>query len=579
MRSLLMAWPLIDRGDSFVAPPNPPSRFALHVWDGTIAYAPTGQVCCDTRQHPQVRIGLQVPSAHTLVTALVSGVLLGGLLAITALGLSLVLGVMRLINLVHGELVIAGAYLGYVLLSKLGLDPLAGLLLIAPALALLAYPLQRVLLLPLVGKGVQAPLLTTFGLSVIAQNLFVLVFSADTRSLGRSYATASLHLAGLEVPAIYAISFAVAVVVLGGLGSVLGTLIGGIGLGVIESLGGAIFGDGYRDFIGLVVFLAFLALPERRAVRVTWAGALLAGALLLALAPSFTSDYTQQVCFRVLEYAALGQAWNLLAGYGGLVSLGSAAFIGIGAYTTAELTNHGLPLVPGMLVSGAFAATFATVVSPALFRLRGLYFTIGTLALAEALRLFMVNYNGLGGNIGIFLQSAAPTTAGLYWLALGVAAAATGLVALILRTRLAISLRAVRDDEDVARQMGLVSFRTKLFAFTLAAFLMGVVGGLQAGKLSQIEPYGSFGLQWTIDIVTVALIGGLGTLGGPLIGAVFTVALAEWLNAYPSLHLAITGAIVIVVVRFAPGGLWGLLAHGWARLRPERVGKHGGTPR
>src|SRR6266545_2024474 len=266
-----MAWPLIDRGDSFVAPPNPPRRFACHVWDGTIAYAPTGQVCCDTRQHPQVRIGLQVPSAHTLVTALVSGVLLGGLLAITALGLSLVLGVMRLINLVHGELVIAGAYLGYVLLSKLGLDPLAGLLLIAPALALLAYPLQRVLLLPLVGKGVQAPLLTTFGLSVIAQNLFVLVFSADTRSLGRTYAlaTACAGVGGVLVG--LAFSFepttgtsyllsGFAVVVLGGLGSVLGTLIGGIGLGVIESLGGAIFGDGYRDFIGLVVFLAFLAL-------------------------------------------------------------------------------------------------------------------------------------------------------------------------------------------------------------------------------------------------------------------------------------------------------------------------------
>jgi branched-chain amino acid transport system permease protein len=316
---------------------------------------------------------------------------------------------------------------------------------------------------------------------------------------------------------------------------------------------------------------AVQALPARRLVTVAWAGALLAGAAALTLAPWFTSDYAQQASFRVLQYAALGQAWNLLAGYGGLVSLGSAAFIGIGAYTTAELTNHGLPLVPGMLVSGAFAAAFATVVSPALFRLRGLYFTIGTLALAEALRLFMVNYNGLGGNIGIFLQSVAPTTAGLYWLALAVAAAATGLMALILRTRLAISLRAVRDDEDVARQMGLVSFRTKLFAFTLAAFLMGVVGGLQAGKLSQIEPYGSFGLRWTTDVVTVALIGGLGTLGGPLIGAVFTVALAEWLNAYPSLHLAITGAIVIAVVRFAPRGLWGLLAVGWERLR-ERPG-------
>ncbi len=282
---------------------------------------------------------VHLPGTHTLVTALVSGVLLGGLLALTALGLSLVLGVMRLINLVHGELVILGAYLGYALLSGLGLDPLAGLLLVAPALALLAYPLQRILLLPLLGKGLQAPLLTTFGLSVIAQNLFVLVFHADTRSLSRSYATAPLGLAGLQVPAIYAISFAVAlvvvggvhllvrrtgvgreiraasedpvaaavlgvdvgrvyartyalgtacagvggvlvglafsftpttgtaylltgfaVVVLGGLGSVLGTLIGGIGLGVIESVGGAFFGDGYRDFIGLVVFLGFLAL-------------------------------------------------------------------------------------------------------------------------------------------------------------------------------------------------------------------------------------------------------------------------------------------------------------------------------
>ncbi len=282
---------------------------------------------------------MHLPSGHTLVTALVSGALLGGLFAVTALGLSLVLGVMRLINLVHGELVILGAYLGYVLLSRLGLDPLVGLLLVAPALALLAYPLQRTLLLPLLGKGQEAPLLTTFGLSVIAQNLFIQVFHADTRSLSRAYATAPLGLAGFEVPAIYVISFAVAlvvvgavhllvqrtgagreiraasedpgaaavlgvdvgrvyartyalaaacagvggvlvglafaftpttgtgylltgfaVVVLGGLGSVLGTLIGGIGLGVIESVGGSLFGDGYRDFIGLVVFLAFLAL-------------------------------------------------------------------------------------------------------------------------------------------------------------------------------------------------------------------------------------------------------------------------------------------------------------------------------
>ena len=287
-------------------------------------------------------MGLHVPSAHTLVTALVSGVLLGGLLSVTALGLSLVLGVMRLVNLVHGELVIAGSYLAAVLLSAFGIDPLVGALLVAPVLGLVAYPLHRALLLPLLGKGPQAPLLTTFGLSVIAQNLLLLGFHADTRSLARPYATAPLRLGGFEVPAIDAISFAVAlvvvggvhllvrhtgagreiraaaedpvaagvlgvdvgrvyartyaiatacaaaggvlvglafsftpasgtgylltgfaVVVLGGLGSVLGTLIGGIGIGVIESLGGALFGDGYRDLIGLVVFLAFLALRPR----------------------------------------------------------------------------------------------------------------------------------------------------------------------------------------------------------------------------------------------------------------------------------------------------------------------------
>jgi len=293
---------------------------------------------------------------------------------------------------------------------------------------------------------------------------------------------------------------------------------------------------------------------------------------LLALGPLVLSDYDQQVAYRVFEYAALGTAWNLLAGYGGLVSLGSAAFIGIGAYTAGKLTNVvGMPLVPGMALGGIDAAVFALIVSPALFRLRGLYFTIGTLALSEALRLFMINYNGLGGAIGIFLEGTAPTTAALYWLSLGVAALATGVVLLVLRTRLAIALRAVRDNEDVARQMGLYSFRTKLFAFTLAAFLMGVTGGLQAGKLSAIEPYGSFGLQWTVDIVTVVLIGGIGTTGGPLLGAVFTVLLAEALNSQPELHLIITGAILIVLIRFAPQGLWGVLQRAWNAARGLRT--------
>jgi branched-chain amino acid transport system permease protein len=282
---------------------------------------------------------VSIPTGHEFLTALVSGALLGGLFAITALGLSLVFGVMRLINLVHGELVVLGAYLALELTRHVGLDPLLTIVVVAPALFLLAAPVHRLLLEPLMSKGPEPALLTTFGLSIIAQNVFVLVWSGDTQALRAPYASSSIDVAGLGIPAMYAISFAVAlvlcgavhvllqrtglgreirassedadaasalgvdvrrvhafvyglaaacaavggvlvgltfdftpttgltylltgfvVVVLGGLGSVKGTLLGALLLGVIESVGASFFGDGYRDFIGFVAFLIVLSL-------------------------------------------------------------------------------------------------------------------------------------------------------------------------------------------------------------------------------------------------------------------------------------------------------------------------------
>lgn len=276
--------------------------------------------------------------AHTLAQALLTGLLLGGLFALAALGLSLVLGVMRLVNLVHGELVLLGAYTSYLLLDLAGLDPLVSLPLVALIVAALAHPVQTLLLRPLAGHGEEAPLLTTFALSIIVQNLLVSFLTGDTRAIDRSYTRGRLTLGDLTVPYIHLIGFAVglavaaavyvlinhssfgrrlragaedpvaaavvgvsvravhartyalggaiagvggallgmafsftpasgtdflltgfAVVVLGGLGSVQGTLVGGLALGVVESLGAAAFGDGYRLFIGLVVFLLFLA--------------------------------------------------------------------------------------------------------------------------------------------------------------------------------------------------------------------------------------------------------------------------------------------------------------------------------
>jgi branched-chain amino acid transport system permease protein len=281
---------------------------------------------------------MTAPDPHALVQAVASGLLLGGLFGLAALGLSLVLGVMRLVNLVHGELVVLGSYASFLLLDRAGLDPLLSLPVVALMVGGLAYPVQRLLLQPLTGAGDEAPLISTFALSIIVQNLLIVFLTADTRTIDRSYTRGRLTVAGITVPYIYLIGCAVsvvivaavhlltnrsafgrrlrasaedpeaaavvgvpvrsihartyalggavagvagallgmafsftpttgtdylltgfAVVVLGGLGSVLGTLAGGLALGVIESVGAVILGDGYRVFVGLVVFLIFLA--------------------------------------------------------------------------------------------------------------------------------------------------------------------------------------------------------------------------------------------------------------------------------------------------------------------------------
>jgi branched-chain amino acid transport system permease protein len=284
----------------------------------------------------------------------------------------------------------------------------------------------------------------------------------------------------------------------------------------------------------------------------------LAGLAAAAALPYLYGPHVQQVGYRVLQLAALASAWNLLAGYGGLVSLGSAAFVGLGTYTAtglANATNAPLPIL--LAVGGTAAAAFAAIVSPAMFRLRGLYFTVGTLALAETLRLLMVNVPAFGGASGIILRTPAPAAYALYWWALAIAALSTAVVVAILAAPVSLSLRAVRDDEDAARSVGVRTFGTKLWAWVVAATLMGLVGGLQAVKLGVIEPYGSFGLSWTVDIVAVAIIGGLGTRAGPWIGALFVVALAELLDRYPEAHLTLTGVLVLFVIRFAPFGIWG----------------------
>jgi branched-chain amino acid transport system permease protein len=280
-----------------------------------------------------------MPNVDVVVSSMASGFLLGGILALIALGLSISLGVMRLVNLAHGELLVCGAYLSYFLLSHVGIDPIVGLLLVGAIMAVIALPFQRLLIAPLAGKGMEAPMMTMFGVSIILQNLLLLAFSADTRAIEAPYAARPLSIGPITVSEIYVIGFVVsvllvgcvhllvtrtafgrelrassadataaavmgvdvkrvhaltfalgaacaamggvligtafsftpgtgatyllisfAIVVLGGVGNIFGTLMAGIAMGLLQSLGAVVLGDGYRDLVGLVLFLLALAL-------------------------------------------------------------------------------------------------------------------------------------------------------------------------------------------------------------------------------------------------------------------------------------------------------------------------------
>jgi branched-chain amino acid transport system permease protein len=292
---------------------------------------------------------------------------------------------------------------------------------------------------------------------------------------------------------------------------------------------------------------------------VAYSTGLLAIAALPLLVPELLTDYGFEIGFRLLLLLTLAEAWNLLAGYGGMVSLGTASFVGLGGYVLTGLMNaYGMAALPALLCAAGGGALLAGLVSRAVFRLKGLYFTVGTLAMSEALRLYMINSGLFGGATGWIAAMDPPSLHALYGWAWGLFAAATIVLSLYVGSRLSIALKAVRDDETAAIQVGVHAFRVKLIAFMVASALMSAAGALQGLKLGAIEPYGMFGTSWSIAALSTVIIGGIGLRLGPLVGAVFVVALGEWLADYPDVHVALTGLILIVVIRFAPRGLVGL---------------------
>ncbi|ODT71634.1 MAG: ABC transporter permease [Pelagibacterium sp. SCN 63-23] len=295
--------------------------------------------------------------------------------------------------------------------------------------------------------------------------------------------------------------------------------------------------------------------------------------------PAFASRGLIQDLFFILTMLTLAQFWNLLAGYGGLVSVGQQAFVGIGAYALfGAVILWGLDPVPAILLGGLAALALAVPFGFFAFRLQGAYFAIGTWVLAEVARLVVAQWRAVGGGTGTSLprsateniifteqiaalfdvRAAAARDILAYWLALVLAILAIGGIYWLLRSKRGLALAAVRDNPQAARSVGVDAQRVKWFVFLTAALGTGLTGALIYMQKARISPDAAFSLNdWTAYVIFIVVIGGIGTIEGPIVGVLIFFLLQTLLAQYGAWYLMILGLIGIGVMLLAPRGLWG----------------------
>ena len=294
---------------------------------------------------------------------------------------------------------------------------------------------------------------------------------------------------------------------------------------------------------------------------------------ILLMLPSFVySDFWMNLAILSLYYGFLGQAWNLLGGYGGQFSFGHAAFFGTGAYAAAAFqVRFGLNPWLDFVVAGILAAAVGAFIGSLSFRyrLRGSYFALVTLAFAEVFRILANTFEFTGAGVGLLVplkQTAANfqfvQKSGYYFVILALTACGLMLAWWIENSRFGARLVAVRENEDAARALGVDVFRTKLAAITLSAALTGFAGAFYVQYFLYIDPAIAYGPSVSVTALLVPIIGGLGSTLGPLLGAVVLQFLDQAAQAAmgdaPGLNLVLYGAILVVMLMFLPNGLFSL---------------------
>jgi branched-chain amino acid transport system permease protein len=316
------------------------------------------------------------------------------------------------------------------------------------------------------------------------------------------------------------------------------------------------------------------AAPSAAVVRRTWTSAVggvgLACALgVLVTVPWWASESLMRDFVEFFTLLALAQMWNLLAGYAGLVSIGQQAFIGIGAYSLYMLGDKGgVHAFGAVALAGLVAAAISAAIAPLAFRLRGGYFAIGTWVIAEVFALLTLNGTDfgldLGGGVGVTIYSAARLERefrahGTYWWALGVGAGSVLLAYAILRSRVGLALTAIRDDETAARSLGVNVLRTKVLVWIVAAFGCGLAGAVIYLNLVRVEPAAAYTVNWSAFMIFIVVIGGIGTIEGPIIGTIIFFVLQQELANYGAWYLIILGSVAVLAAVWLRGGIWGVV--------------------
>jgi branched-chain amino acid transport system permease protein len=294
-----------------------------------------------------------------------------------------------------------------------------------------------------------------------------------------------------------------------------------------------------------------------------WAGAV--ASIVLVSVPWWGDAGLMRWAVEVMCFLVLAQMWNLLAGYGGLVSVGQQAFVGLGGYGLFIFAQHaGFNPFWSVPLGGIVAALVAALTAKVVFRLRGGYFAVGTWVVAEVIRIIMSNVSLLGGGSGQSLTIMARIPRELrenttYWIACALLIGASLVINLLLRSRFGLALTAVRDSETAAESQGIDVAGLKFQVYVLSAFGTGLVGALYYLNTLRISPTSAFDLNWVVAAIFIVVIGGIGTLEGPIIGATVFFGLRWLLADYGSWYWIVMGAVAVGVMIVAPKGIWGLI--------------------